>query len=783
MILAILKKRFLDLLPPPLPSDWEAEENLEQLTELPVRLQDLILQQVPAIWPVSNSLCYSYLACADTAISCLGEEQIVNWVAALLDLYEKEGLKAAQAFMADIENNYLCQLQGETGIRLDEVITRLRPYAEGIVRRSVTLEEGTRLYTDTARIFLPGKLTVLPSTTENFLLYKLMLTTQLALINSCTYEMVIGGDSSFAQVLQEKHGSGHSPEQIKIEDFWNIFPEPRLAEDLFTLAEGWRIGEQMAADFPGLWRDTVGLRRQLAEQRRPLSSLKGKSRVVEALSLYLMNGRTDQASGLSNQHFSWLTNQLSEPARTAKDSALKAAAIYALLNNIQQPYEPVEPLPYLGRLQPAAAHQVHLQERAETKEKFIKALAAILADSKPSTADMQSKDNEFGEPPARLNSDDATALLIAPGPKDQSEPPETANNLSEPSQLLIIDGPAIEIPEALKELAAEIKADLGLIPNEYISAAHGLAGKGEPPENIGSDREGKSLQGVITYDEWDYRRAGFRKDWCLLNEKMVRPVKGTFVQNTMDKYRGLLIKLKKQFEMLRCTERLVKRQRDGDDIDLDAVIESISDIRAGRSGSEQLFVRLKRDDRDIAVMFLIDMSSSTEGWVGEALKEALILMGEALEVLGDRYAISGFSGMRRSRSDFYHIKDFAENYNKEIKGRIAAITPQEYTRMGPPVRHATKILQEVDAKVRLLIILSDGKPEDYDDYKGEYAIEDTRHALIEAKTVGIHPFCITIDQQAHDYNAHMYGEVNYIFLDKVSDLPLRMPAIYRNLTT
>ena len=434
-------------------------------------------------------------------------------------------------------------------------------------------------------------------------------------------------------------------------------------------------------------------------------------------------------------------------------------------------------------MQPAAAHQVHLQERAETKEKFIKALAAILADSKPSTADMQSKDNEFGEPPARLNSDDATALLIAPGPKDQSEPPETANNLSEPSQLLIIDGPAIEIPEALKELAAEIKADLGLIPNEYISAAHGLAGKGEPPENIGSDREGKSLQGVITYDEWDYRRAGFRKDWCLLNEKMVRPVKGTFVQNTMDKYRGLLIKLKKQFEMLRCTERLVKRQRDGDDIDLDAVIESISDIRAGRSGSEQLFVRLKRDDRDIAVMFLIDMSSSTEGWVGEALKEALILMGEALEVLGDRYAISGFSGMRRSRSDFYHIKDFAENYNEEIKGRIAAITPQEYTRMGPPVRHATKILQEVDAKVRLLIILSDGKPEDYDDYKGEYAIEDTRHALIEAKTVGIHPFCITIDQQAHDYNAHMYGEVNYIFLDKVSDLPLRMPAIYRNLTT
>ncbi|MFN2368695.1 MAG: VWA domain-containing protein, partial [Desulfurivibrionaceae bacterium] len=107
----------------------------------------------------------------------------------------------------------------------------------------------------------------------------------------------------------------------------------------------------------------------------------------------------------------------------------------------------------------------------------------------------------------------------------------------------------------------------------------------------------------------------------------------------------------------------------------------------------------------------------------------------------------------------------------------------EYTRMGPPIRHAAKILGEVDARVKLLIVLSDGKPEDYDDYKGDYAIEDTRHALIEAKAAGIHPFCITIDQQAHDYNAHMYGEVNYIFLDKVENLPIRMPAIYRNLTT
>jgi nitric oxide reductase NorD protein len=177
------------------------------------------------------------------------------------------------------------------------------------------------------------------------------------------------------------------------------------------------------------------------------------------------------------------------------------------------------------------------------------------------------------------------------------------------------------------------------------------------------------------------------------------------------------------------------------------------------------------------------MSSSTEGWVNTALKEALILLCESLEVLGDTYGIYGFSGMRRTRSELFQIKDLAEPYSDEVKGRIAAIAPQEYTRMGPPIRHLTRLLAESDARIRLLITLSDGKPEDYDDYKGDYAIEDTRHALIEAKAQGVHPFCITIDKQAHAYLPHMYGEVNYICIDEVKKLPNRIPEIYRGLTS
>jgi nitric oxide reductase NorD protein len=154
-----------------------------------------------------------------------------------------------------------------------------------------------------------------------------------------------------------------------------------------------------------------------------------------------------------------------------------------------------------------------------------------------------------------------------------------------------------------------------------------------------------------------------------------------------------------------------------------------------------------------------------------------------MEVLGDRYGIYGFSGMRRLRCETFHVKHLGESYSEDVRQRIGAIAPREYTRMAPAIRHMTSIFQGVDARIRLLITLSDGKPEDYDEYKGEYAIEDTRHALLEAKSSGIHPFCITIDQHAHDYMAHMYGEVNYIFINNVKKLPARMPEIYRVLTS
>jgi nitric oxide reductase NorD protein len=192
---------------------------------------------------------------------------------------------------------------------------------------------------------------------------------------------------------------------------------------------------------------------------------------------------------------------------------------------------------------------------------------------------------------------------------------------------------------------------------------------------------------------------------------------------------------------------------------------------------------MHRAERNIAVAFMVDMSGSTKGWINDAERESLILLCEALESLGDRYAIYGFSGMTRKRCELYKVKAFDEPYDAEVRARISGIRPQDYTRMGFAIRHLTKVLRETEARTRILITLSDGKPDDYSDYRGEYGIEDTRRALLEARRDGIHPYCITIDEQARDYLPHMYGPAAYTLVDEVRQLPLKVSDIYRRLTT
>jgi nitric oxide reductase NorD protein len=353
---------------------------------------------------------------------------------------------------------------------------------------------------------------------------------------------------------------------------------------------------------------------------------------------------------------------------------------------------------------------------------------------------------------------------------------------------LTLDGMPIAPPEDVKALLSSIYLDFGEIPPEYlVPAGDGeydpslLGDQGKDPDAVwqGTYHE----EGATFYDEWDMGREHYRRNWCVMREKDVPPADDDFYRQTLEKHAGLIKQLRKSFEAMRDENRIEKRQAYGDDVDIDALVEALADARDGSEMSDRLFVRLHRAERNIAVAFMVDMSGSTKGWINEAEREALILLCEALELLGDRYAIYGFSGITRKRCELFRIKTFDEPYSAEVKARISGIRAQEYTRMGFAIRHLSELLKGVEAKTRVLITLSDGRPDDYfDGYRGPYGIEDTRMALLEARRAGIHPFCITIDKEARDYLPHMYGAARYIILDDVRDLPFKVSDIYRRLT-
>ncbi|MGR8921355.1 MAG: VWA domain-containing protein [Gammaproteobacteria bacterium] len=358
---------------------------------------------------------------------------------------------------------------------------------------------------------------------------------------------------------------------------------------------------------------------------------------------------------------------------------------------------------------------------------------------------------------------------------------------SEASFQLSIDGEVMNLPEHMKDLMGSIMQDFGEIPDDYTDPTElGEYSDDLLPQSGEADNDGDPElddQGTFSYREWDCVRQRFREGFCTLREQTVPPGEESFVDETLEKHRGILKSIKKTFEAVLGESRLQRRQIDGDDIDLDALIEAYADLAEGREMSEYLYTRYRNQERNIAVMFMVDMSGSTLGWVNDAERESLVLLCEALELLGDRYAIYGFSGRTNKRCEVYRIKEFGESYDSDVRQRISGIRPKAYTRMGVAIRHLGQLLQETRARTKLLITLSDGRPEDYGGYKGKYGIEDTRHALLELKQGGIHAFCITIDNEAQEYLPHMYGTANYAVIDEVQKLPYKVADIYRRLTT
>jgi nitric oxide reductase NorD protein len=769
--------RLWSIIPPDYLNEWEQEEIVSLVAGFDRRLDDLIFQQIAAIWPVSTALCFSILEELDKTLQRIAPDEVPEWVRMILEIFEADGLRAARSFMADRDNIYFQRIGGQGSLLFEEVSARLLPYVRGLANKNLLLEPGPSVSTNTATVFLPREISSFGDELQNFLFYKLIATFQWAFIEIDLYCQTTDNYIDLCSSLAQRYNTTPVSGEIIVSHFFSCFPQPDLAQEIYCLLQTVRAASSLKDHLPGLMGDAQGIFNHLASLEQAARPIEEPATVIDKIRYWLLRFCAGMAIPDVDKELADVLMKMQTLSSASIDAMLATSLVYELCCKVDVGHVLHDPFIFQGDFHPAAAHRARLARREENRTQFVEALASLFfpGADKADSAGAEGED----QPSQQADTPDSGITLM----QFEQGKEEEQQGVGE-TRYIRLEDQDLEVPEDIHELAREISNDMGGIPSAYIDSAQKMAGSGNFHHGTQSGEAGAEVTaGEKIYDEWDFRRQGFRKNWCHLIEKKVTPTKGTFVSATLEKYRGQIIQLKRQFEMMRTQHRFIKRQRDGDDIDIEALTDALGDSRAGQAPSDRLFVRLHRDERDIATLFLVDMSSSTEGWVGNALKESLIILCEALESLGDRYAIYGFSGMRRTRSIVFHVKDFEEAYTDEIKGRIAAISPVDYTRMGAPIRHFTQLLAHVDAKVRLLLILTDGKPEDYDDYKGEYAIEDTRHALIEAKSAGIHPFCITIDREAQDYMAHMFGEINYAFINDVKKLPLRVPEIYRTLTS
>jgi nitric oxide reductase NorD protein len=345
--------------------------------------------------------------------------------------------------------------------------------------------------------------------------------------------------------------------------------------------------------------------------------------------------------------------------------------------------------------------------------------------------------------------------------------------------------------EDLAALGLYVSDLAGKLPRERMAELQGLLRQAQSGRAAALPQP--TGEGEFLYDEWDHRISDYRHAWCRLAEIPLESDTGDFFHQTLANHAELLPEVRRQFQRIRPERyRVIHGLEDGEDFDLDAVITARADRRSGHPPSSKLYQARQREERDVATLFLVDMSASTDEPVPGAAngrrviditKEALVVMAEALEEIGDTYGIYGFSGHGRHQVELYLVKHFNEPLTGTVKGRIGAIEPKRSTRMGTAMRHAVARMRAVAARSKHVILLSDGFPQDVDygdDRRSNvYGIQDTMMAFQEAARAGITPFCITVDKAGHDYLKEMCEASRYLVIDDITALPRELPKIYQ----
>ena len=704
----------------------------------------------------------------------------------------------------------------------------------GWVTESVATTEGTAIY-------LPPYVNAFAVQRENFMAYKVFTTHQTGRLEFGSFAYAFGeAGAHTAPTMAAREASRPAPPEhlevakprlgavTSMQRYFDVFADRTMIAGLFTVVEDTRVDSVVSREYGGIREALHRLQSYEADRRPDARSMGLRAAFVEnLLRASLLRADTirwpQPLQGLLGEGLAAL-KVAEQPGATVQDSAEVAAALYDIADRI-----------------PNLVADLPEDDWVAYDEDWVSISPMMPGGS--GEGDMGSylpsgDEVAFQNPPQpEFRGDfkpELVQLLMQLRLQQEGKQGEGVLSPMSAEQLKQMLENSVEI--TISEMAeGDLSSTLGL----FLSNLEKEAGTPQTDQKVSQgDQEGggveeepgpqEDLPIEVTwkyYDEWDFRAGDYRPRWCRVGERIGEEGELDYYDDTLRKNHGLVMETRRQFEQMRPESfRKIKRLEDGEDIDLDQAIEFMVDKKAGAGPIGRFYWRRNKIERDVAVAFLLDMSASTDEeiekqkpkydqdddfdddprkyfqWLAsrrakQALeppkrivdleKESAILIIEALEAIGDSYGIYGFSGYGRDNVEYYVIKDLDEDLDDSVRRRVDKIEPIRSTRMGPAIRHTIWKLQEFEAKVKILILVSDGRPQDHgygrDRTEKEYAVHDTHQALQEAKRAGITPFLITVDKEGHDYLKQMMDDVGYEVVDNIESLPRRLPSLYRSL--
>ena len=701
-----------------------------------------------------------------------------TWFRGGMDVLEY-GPEGARAYFALETAKALSSIeQAMNGVTLQQVVRTLKLFAQMICGESVLIESlpesqgqiRTEKTSDGIRIRLPLVMNHYKSRDDNLRCYTVMVAHEVGHLEFGTYRISKDFLQNMGHAIATRYEQGQhtiAPMNSLI-DVFSLYPQKGVIQDLWTILEDARVEFLLQQEYPGLRGDLEALAKASINTRSFLHGMTAREMVLDALLLFLTQGSDferiqDDLKPVVEKCWS-LAQSILRIESSVYDSMHIADQIYQVMDDMIATYEMSSIQPPADSLDeendigagPRAAEETAGAYRSITN-------FAYRGEMNPDII----QDESVSEEGVPQSEPDLVQAEENSGAKDSQSP--STQEFGE---------------KGLGDRQTQDRDNAQPGRDQVLEEHWAVQGIGQGELSV---QKGGSQ--TYLYPEWDGVIQDYRLKWCRVIEQPGIEGNPDFAQTTLEKHGSSIRLLRRYFEAIRPTAlRRVYGYEHGEELDLDAAVSRVIERRAGVDPSEQIYSRRDKRERQVAVAFLIDMSGSTgrqlESGVQRVIdieKESLVLLVEALEAIGDQYALYGFSGQGRDHIDFLVLKDFNDTLRYQVGQRIEAMAPLQQNRDGAAVRHAVQKLLRCPARHRLLILLSDGKPLD-GGYADEYALEDTKMALREARQHGISPFCLTVDREATGYLKRMYGDVQYFVLDDVADLPERLPRVYQRLT-